>query len=117
MNANVPKRFYAPIHGTLDPPVVRHSFGFPKEISEGHRPPALLPWPHVVVMEQAEDGTVSLYRASFSGDNCGDTWHPNLEEAKEQAEFEYKGVLGEWKEIPGNIDDPVRFAIKGHSSR
>jgi hypothetical protein len=27
-----------------------------------------------------------------------DTWHPTIDEAKEQAEFEYEGVSGTWQE-------------------
>ena len=35
-----------------------------------------------------------------------------MEEAKEQAEWEFGAALGEWREVPPDLEDPEEFAIE-----
>jgi hypothetical protein len=43
-------------------------------------------------------------RATEEANFAGDTWHLTVEDAKEQAEFEYD--LGEWRELPAELAEP-----------
>jgi hypothetical protein len=39
---------------------------------------------------------ICLFGCNAEWDSVTDTWHQTLEEAKEQAEFEYEGVSETW---------------------
>ena len=71
----------------------------------------LMPWPSILILE-AHDGHAMLYRYAADGNFAGDTWHENVEDAKEQAEYEYARVLNKWKEIPSDVQDAIEFALK-----
>ncbi|MFO0729837.1 MAG: hypothetical protein U0361_02370 [Nitrospiraceae bacterium] len=58
--------------------------------------------PAVVVIEDHRDG-VFLYRYDAEANCVGDTWHQDLDEAKDQAWFEFESILSEWVEIPLSI--------------
>jgi hypothetical protein len=58
-----------------------------------------------------------VYRYTAQGDFAGDTWHEDIEQAKEQAEFEYGDALGEWREVPLDVSDPHTYAIGAASER
>ena len=78
--------------------------GFP----DGRRQP--LPVPDVLLIDEQPDGFFLLGYKS-NGEFSGDTWHPDLDEAKGQAEFAYGDYLGEWKAIPDGTEDAVRYAL------
>jgi hypothetical protein len=63
----------------------------------------------VLLIEQKPDG-IFLFR--FSADGCcvGDTWHMSIEDAKEQAKFEFSDLISEWRPVPPEVDDVVQFA-------
>jgi hypothetical protein len=44
-----------------------------------------------------EDGAIYLWRLNEAGECIADTWHENVEAAKEQAEFEYEIDKGGWR--------------------
>jgi hypothetical protein len=44
----------------------------------------------------AQDG-FSLFACDADWENISDTWHETLEEAMDQAEFEYEGVSQTWQ--------------------
>jgi hypothetical protein len=48
-----------------------------------------------LTIEESQSG-VFLYRFSEIGEFAGDTWHATVEEAKEQATFEFGGALTPW---------------------
>lgn len=104
-------RLVALVRKTKEPPRVRHFEGMPPEIS-GERKDSrkLLPWPRVLMLEENSDG-IFLFRLGEDGGNVGDTWHTSIEDAKAQAEYEYGDGLGEWKQMPPEITDPVAFAL------
>jgi len=63
------------------------------DIQDGEvRPVVDLPLPDRVEIEIKADRTMQpcmMYRYTDAGEFCGDTWHETLEDAFEQAEFEY----------------------------
>jgi len=67
----------------------------------------------VLVLEAANaDGEgVMLYRYTTEGIFCGDTWHASVQEAMDQARYEYGDVLGGWCEIPLSEADAVAYAL------
>lgn len=63
--------------------------------------------PHFLVIDgdmPKPDTGVYLYRYRVDGECVGDTWHPTIDQAKEQATFEYGDLLQEWQEIPSDVD-------------
>ena len=64
----------------------------------------------LLIIEEKDDG-VYLNRFTENGDKVGDTWHLNIDEAKEQATFEFEDVLSSWKEIAENIDEPEKYIL------
>lgn len=60
--------------------------------------PAKLPIPTWVEIH-AEDGAFYLFRLDAQGNCVADTWHPTLEEAMEQAAFEYGIGPVDWAEV------------------
>jgi hypothetical protein len=43
----------------------------------------------VEIIPEGPDGPYMMYRYTSAGDECGDTWHLTLEEAFQQAGYEY----------------------------
>lgn len=46
----------------------------------------------------SEDG-ILLLRFDRNGDYCGDTWHQTIEEAKDQARFEFNVTEDDWRTV------------------
>jgi hypothetical protein len=97
---------------TAEPPSakVRHYRGLPPELAGGkdtrqEMGPALF-----LVIKEEQSG-IFLYRYSASGDCVGDTWHMSVDEAKDQAAYEYEGLVGEWSSVPPEVDDVVSFGL------
>jgi hypothetical protein len=67
-----------------------------------------MPSAAVLVIERSEDG-VLLIRYTESGGFAGDTWHPNTDEAQEQAAYEFGDSVSVWREIPTDVNDVVAF--------
>ena len=93
-------------------PESRHKIGFPREI--GGSKPERMPWPRALVIEEQADG-VTLDRYALDGSPAGDTWHMSIEEAKEQAQDEYDGLLSDWRSVPAEIgrEGLLAFALAG----
>jgi hypothetical protein len=104
-------RLFSILRATSLRPLVRHTIGFPRELigEDGQR---LLPQPDVVVIDQEGDGNVFLHRMTRAGEFGGDTWHRSIDEAKEQAAFEYRNLLGGWQPIPDETADAIGFAVE-----
>jgi len=103
-------RFAAMIRPTDIHPESRHSMGFP-EVDIG-ADAEIMSWPRVLVIEERKDG-VFLDRYTQEGQPAGDTWHASVDEAKDQAQDEYDGMLTDWKEVPPEIgsEELVHFAL------
>jgi hypothetical protein len=59
--------------------------------------------PSVWLIEPDEHG-VFLYRFGPEGFE-GDTWHPSVDEAKAQAAYVMKAIVGPWNRVPSDIVD------------
>lgn len=74
-----------------------------------------MPWPRVLVITPTARGCF-LDRFASNGESAGDTWHQDLDEAREQALDEYNGSLGPWKEVPQEVNDSELIEFALHSS-
>jgi hypothetical protein len=73
----------------------------------------LLPIADVLLLIADDDPGAMLFRYTTAGEFGGDTWHPTLEEARAQAEYEYgEALLVPWLDVPDDVKDPHDFAIR-----
>jgi hypothetical protein len=97
--------------GDLDlVPRVRHFTGLPPELS-GDRVRELLPPARVLVIEE-RGGQLFLLRYDQLGSDVGDTWHESLQDAQEQAKFEYGPLLTEWTDVPREVADAADYMLR-----
>jgi hypothetical protein len=61
-----------------------------------------------LVIEEHSDG-IFLYRFGAAGECVGDTWHRTVDDAKEQAVFEFEGRIKGWTDVPNGTEDVVAF--------
>lgn len=98
-------------------PLVRHYVGVPPELSGSAESRELLGIPSILVIEQATTGRdigFFLLRFTKQGAPVGDTWHMTLEDALEQAAYEYGDQVQEWVDVPPEVDetnDQIAFAL------
>lgn len=103
-------RLVARVAPTDAPLRVLHYLGMPSKLTGGSSSCQLLPWPQIVLIESWPEGVV-LVRFADAGQYAGETWHPNVEQALQQAAFEYAELLGAWSEIPPEVDDVVGWSL------
>jgi hypothetical protein len=106
-------RLIARLTRNLDHPKVKHYKGFPPDLTEGRDLRIEMKPPAVLVIENARGG-IFLHRYDVQANCVGDTWHQDVEEAKEQAEFEFENSLSPWVEIPPvmqQIHEFVQFGL------
>ena len=92
------------------PGKVKHFAGFPPELTHREDLRKEMPTPAFLVIEENREG-VFLYRYDAKGQCVGDTWHMNVDDAVEQADYEYEGNLGCWRNVPSDLDDVIAFGI------
>jgi hypothetical protein len=92
-------------------PLVKHFRGIPPELAGGTDDREILLSPAVLVIEEKLDG-IFLFRFMRDGSCVGDTWHLTVEDAKQQAEYEYGIAPSEWKQVPTEIVNAVTFALE-----
>lgn len=90
---------------------VRQFVGLPPELTGGDDTRQPLPRPRILLIEFKDDG-LFLCRATEDGTFCGDTWHLSIDDAKAQAESEYGDLVGNWIEVPSNIENYIEFALQ-----
>jgi hypothetical protein len=62
----------------------------------------------VLVIEQTAEG---FFLYTFRPNAlASDTWHQTLEEAKDQANYEWPGMRIDWRPVPDNVGDLPAFA-------
>jgi hypothetical protein len=66
------------------------------------------PYPDILIIE-GDNKRVFLKRYTSTRKFGGDTWHQNIEDAKQQARDEYGKRVGEWQEIPEEVNDPLEY--------
>jgi hypothetical protein len=75
-----------------------------------------MPFPDVVLIQPRSDKPTAqecfLFRYTRDGQDCGDTWHQSVDDAKEQAVIEYGTALGAWVPVPDDEPDVRGYAIK-----
>ena len=111
------RRWFAPISTRTYQPI-RMFRGGPGRRSSTDLKKQEMGFLRVVVLFDYEDGPM-LYRYASSGEFAGDTWHQSLDQAKDQAEFEYESALGPWHEIPEDVAEgkEVDFALREAATR
>ena len=107
---NTPVRLTARIATDGPGPKASHYRGLPPELTGGKDQRERMPRPALVTIEQKPDG-VFLFRFTSNGLAVGDTWHMTVEEAQDQARFEFGDSLLEWKAVPADVDDLVSFGL------
>jgi hypothetical protein len=90
--------------------------GLPQELSAANDLPEEMPWPRVLVIRPSKRGWY-LDRFTEGGESGGDTWHQELDEAREQADEEYGGSVSKWREVPPDMadDELVTYALSNVS--
>jgi hypothetical protein len=107
---DTPTRLAAKISSPQRASKVHHYVGMPPEVARSQEARKELPAASVLLIEKSENG-VLLIRFAADGQFAGDTWHPNIGEAKEQAVFEFGRFVSAWKEVPTDVNDVVAFMI------
>ena len=73
----------------------------------------MLPVADVLLLIVDDDPGAMLFRYTTAGEFGGDTWHPTVEAARAQAEYEYgDALLVPWMDVPSDVKDPHNFAIE-----
>lgn len=85
--------------------------GFPIDESK------LLPIPDVILLIAGPEPGAMLFRYTAHGEFGGDTWHPSLESAREQVDYEYEDSVGEWIHVPPDVEDPHAWAVQYAADR
>lgn len=96
-------------------PRTRHYVGLPPEIGGDDDARELLPMAGVLVLEEAiERGNRSYFLIRYAADGtyAGDTWHLTVDEALEQASYEFGDALGRWIDVPPDVDDARAFVVR-----
>jgi len=107
----LPVRETARVIGHLGEPIVKHYRGLPPELAGGQDGREQMEAPAVVAIEEKPDG-VFLFRFTADGKVVGDTWHKTVEEAEQQARFEFPDLLSEWKPVPLLVEDLIAFGLQ-----
>ena len=104
-------RALALIGVTTDERRATHTMNFPMD------PAKMLPEADVVLLIADDDPGAMLFRYSAFGEVGGDTWHPTVDDAREQAAEEYGDALGSWVDVPDDIADSHFFAVRYAADR
>jgi hypothetical protein len=75
-------------------------------------PEKMLPLADVVVLVAGDDPGAMLFRYTAHGEYGGDTWHSSVDDAQEQAIYEYGDALLGWLDVPQDVDDVHAYAIR-----
>ena len=90
---------------------VTQTAGFPID------PSKLPPAPDVILLVGDADGGAMLFRYTAHGEFAGDTWHATVEDAREHAIYDYSDALGDWVEVPIDVEDAHAYAIQYAAER
>jgi hypothetical protein len=70
-----------------------------------------MPTAELLSLETERDG-VFLYRFRSDSTCVGDTRRQSVEEAQQQAGFEFGSGVSDWVAVLPDVNDPVAFALK-----
>ncbi len=105
------KAIFAPIIRTRELQS-KHYVGLPPDMTGGEDLRVPMPIPQVVIATEGERRGWVLYRYTSDRKVAGETWHPSMPDAKDQAAQEYAEALGGWREIPEGVDDILSYALQ-----
>ena len=88
-----------------------HTAGFPLD------PSKLPPAPDVILLVEDADPGAMLFRYTAYGEFGGDTWHPSVDDAREHAIYDYSDALGDWVDVPEDVEDPHAYAVRYAAER
>ena len=91
-------------------PKVKHFVGLPPELTRGVDTRREMGVASYLVIETGQEG-VFLFRFDRQGKRVGDTWHENLDDARDQVSYEYESAVRSWDEIPEDIEDGAAFGL------
>lgn len=92
-------------------PRVRHLRGMPPVATGDVDQREAFPRAEVVIITALPEGCF-LDRYSRDGEKAGNTWHPTVDEARAQAEWEFDGALSDWIVIPSASREPVIHVLR-----
>lgn len=75
-------------------------------------PEQMLPLADVVILVADTDPGAMLYRYTAHGEFGGDTWHPSVDDAQEQAIYEYGDALLQWINVPEDVADAHAYGVR-----
>jgi hypothetical protein len=90
---------------------ITETAGFP--IDPSKIPPA----PDVILLVADDDPGAMLFRYTAHGELGGDTWHQSVDDAREHAIYDYSDALGEWVDVPEEVEDAHAYAIQYAAER
>jgi hypothetical protein len=88
---------------------IRHYRSLPPHLTSGEDLREQMASATILVIETKPDG-IFLVRFALNGEIVGDTWHQTIEEAQEQAAFEYGSSLSAWAAVPADVTDLFTFS-------
>ena len=89
-----------------------HTAGFPLDAGK------LLPTADVLLLVADDDGPGAMvFRYTAHGELGGDTWHVSVDDALEQADFEYGDAVLGWEDVPADVADAHDFAVRYAADR
>lgn len=83
---------------------VKHYYGAPPEITGETKSQIPIPVADVLLIEKTDSG-IFLFYLTKEARCLTDSWHQTVEDAKEQAKFEFDNDPSEWKEVPDSYGD------------
>ena len=90
---------------------ITQTAGFPID------PSKMLPPPDVILLIADADPGAMLFRYTAHGEFAGDTWHPSADAAREHAIYDYSDALGDWVEVPDDVQDAHAYAVQYAAER
>ena len=90
---------------------VTQTAGFPID------PSKMPPPPDVILLVTDDDPGAMLVRSTSHGAFAGGTWPASADAAREHASYDYSDALGEWIDVPGDVEDAHAYAIQYAAQR
>jgi hypothetical protein len=109
-------RFISILSSANSVPKTRQFVGLPPELKGGKDTRQEMGAAYFLTIEEEAD-QIFLYRFGKDGVCVGDTWHRNVDEAKEQALYEYGDAVGQWTDVPPDQKDMGAFGLEQMRSR
>ncbi|MDQ3997657.1 MAG: hypothetical protein M3303_11665 [Gemmatimonadota bacterium] len=106
MSDSAPSRWVALIGALIGERRVTQTDAFPLD------PEKMLPVADVVLMVADGDRGAMLFRYTAHEEFGGDTWHPTVAAALDQAADEYGDAILAWMQVPADVADAHDFAVQ-----